>query len=93
VLSGGTPFPHNIFGIGAGFIPPLLDPSLIDSIASVTEDEAFGMCKTLARTEGIACGPSSGAVLSAACKACTNPGQNCVVLLPDSMERYFSTLL
>lgn len=92
VLSGGKGASHRLFGIGAGFIPPLLDPSLIDGVASVSEDDALDMCKTLVHTEGIACGPSSGAVLAAACKTCTDPGQNCAVLLPDSMERYLSLL-
>jgi cysteine synthase len=94
VLSGGAPGHHLIQGIGAGFVPPILDRSVIDEIVTVSEDEAFASARRLAREEGIASGISSGAALTAALKlAPRHPDKLIVVLLADSGERYLTTPL
>jgi cysteine synthase A len=96
VLSGGQPGKHRIQGIGAGFVPEVLDRALIDEIVTVTDDEAFAMAGRLSREEGITCGISSGAAMSAALKIAARPashGKTIVVILPDSGERYLSTPL
>jgi cysteine synthase A len=96
VLSGGTPSNHLIQGIGAGFIPPILNRSVIDEVVTVSEDDAFETSRRLAREEGFLCGISSGAALAAALKVAARPesaGKTVVVVLPDSGERYVSTPL
>lgn len=96
VLSGGAPGPHKIQGIGAGFIPDILDRKLIDEVVQVTNDESFEMARRVAREEGITCGISCGAAMSAALKVAARPenaGKTIVVVLPDSGERYLSTPL
>ncbi len=92
VLSGETSGPHKIQGIGAGFIPEILDRSLIDDIITVSDDEAFGTSKRLAKEEGIFAGISAGASVWAALKVAKTlgSGRRVVVILPDSGERYFS---
>lgn len=96
VLSKGTSGPHGLQGIGAGFIPKALDTSVIDEIVAVAEDDAYGASRTLAKTEGILVGISSGAALFAASEIAGRPenkGKTIVVLLPDTGERYMSTSL
>ena len=94
VLSGGAPGPHKIQGIGAGFVPDVLDRSLVDEVLSVTNEEAFAIARRLAREEGILCGISCGAAMHAALRVAARPesqGRTIVVVLPDSGERYLST--
>jgi cysteine synthase A len=96
VLSGGNPGPHKIQGIGAGFIPDILNTSVIDEIIKVKNDDAFDGARKLAKAEGLLAGISSGAALHAAtelAKLPENKGKNIVVLLPDTGERYLSTPL
>ena len=96
VLSGGQPGPHGLMGIGAGFIPDVLDTSAYDSINQVTNEEAYAAAKLLARKEGILVGITSGAALHTALKIAkdkANAGKTIVVLLPDTGERYLSTPL
>ena len=94
VLSGGKPGPHKIQGIGAGFVPEVLDRSLVDEVLTVTNDEAVDVARRLAREEGILCGISCGAAMHAALRVAARPesaGKTVVVVLPDSGERYIST--
>ncbi|MCA9117634.1 MAG: cysteine synthase A [Planctomycetaceae bacterium] len=96
VMSGGSPGPHKIQGIGAGFIPGNLDMSVVDEVVQVSSEEAFAMAPRIAREEGITCGISCGAAMAAALKVAARPesaGKTIVVVLPDSGERYLSTPL
>ncbi len=96
VLSGGQPGPHGLQGIGAGFIPEILDTNIYDEIARVTEDEAYAAARLLAAKEGILVGITSGAALHTAveeAKKSENEGRTIVALLPDTGERYLSTPL
>jgi len=94
VLSGGAPGPHKIQGIGAGFVPDILNTKIIDEIIQVDNDEAMAHAKRLMREEGIVVGISSGAALAAALQVARrkeNKGKMVVVILPDTGERYLST--
>ena len=96
VLSGGTPAPHKIQGIGAGFIPKIYDASVVDKIITVSSDSAIRTSRELAKTEGLLVGISSGAAVFAALQLAKQPenkGKHIVVILPDTGERYLSTVL
>jgi cysteine synthase A len=96
VLSGGAPSPHKIQGIGAGFIPSILNTKIIDEIIKVSNEDAISTARELIRTEGIFCGISSGAAVWGAlqiAKIPENKGKQIVVILPDTGERYLSTAL
>ena len=94
ILSGGEPGPHKIQGIGAGFVPAVLDRSLVDEVITVTNEDAFQTARQLAKKEGILCGISSGAAVKAALEMAQRPDsadKQIVVILPSTGERYLST--
>ena len=94
VLSGGQPGPHKLQGIGAGFVPSILNTQVYDEIITISTEEAYSTGRTLAHQEGILVGITSGAALYAAIQLAKRPenaGKNIVVLLPDSGDRYLST--
>ena len=96
VLSGGRPGPHGLQGIGAGFVPEVLDTEVIDEVIRVTEEEAYAAGRLIGRREGVLVGISSGAALHAAMQLAAKPeyeGKTIVVLLPDTGDRYLSTAL
>jgi cysteine synthase A len=94
VLSGGRPGPHKIQGIGAGFVPPVLDRELLDEVMPVDDEDALETARLVARREGVLAGISCGAALWAALQVAAREdaaGKRIVVVLPDSGERYVST--
>ena len=96
VLSGGQPGPHKIQGIGAGFVPPILDQTLIDEVLTVGNQTAFDTARLVARMEGIPVGISSGAAVAAAVELGRRPefeGRNIILIIPSFAERYLSTAL
>ena len=96
VLSGGSAGPHGLQGIGAGFVPEVLDPSVYDQVIPVTEEEAYAAGRRLGQEEGVLVGISSGAALHAALGLAQleeNAGKTIVVLLPDTGDRYLSTAM
>ena len=96
VLSGGKPGPHKLQGIGAGFVPKTYDASVVDEVIAVTDDDAIRTSRELTSTEGMLVGISSGAAAWAATQLAQRPenrGKKIVVLLPDTGERYLSTVL
>ena len=96
VLSGGAPGPHKIQGIGAGFVPGVMDLSIVDEIIRIQNDDAFDTSRKIAKTDGVLVGISAGAALYAATELAKRPeyeGKTIVVLFPDTGERYLSTSL
>ncbi len=94
VLSGGQPGPHKIQGIGAGFVPEILDTDIYDEVIQVANDDAFRMGADLGKTEGVLVGISAGAAVHAAVELARRPenaGRNIVVIIPDTGDRYLST--
>jgi cysteine synthase len=92
VLQGGVPGPHRVEGIGVSFVPATFDRSVCDRIVRVTDDDAFGMSRRMAREEGILAGSSSGANMFAALEVARElgAGKRVVTIVPDSAERYIS---
>jgi cysteine synthase A len=96
VLSGGQPGPHALQGLGAGFVPDVLDTKLIDEVIAVANEEAFAMARKVAKLDGIPVGVSSGAIIHAALQVAAraeNKGKTVVCFAPSSAERYMSTPL
>lgn len=96
ILSGGNPGPHKIQGIGAGFVPGVLDTSVYNEVQTISNDDAFATAREVARTEGVPVGISSGAALTAAIRVGQREdmaGKNIVVIIPSFAERYLSTAL